>query len=232
MQRWIGVVVVAIALGGCATRNHMAFDADAKSVDTSRKSVVLLAIEVSRDDNSRFVPVPSVVKLERPGAQSKEERQNFVLDEGDDSIEEGGHRLYLARMALEPGPYMVGEVDGRARAFPITGTFIVPLLVPLDVPPGSIVYAGHVTAKLRWRREGEFRAGPVLPLIDQAIAGLSEGTWDVVVDDRADRDIALFRDRFDALRSATIETRPLPPFDRARAQRKWDGEADAAKAAP
>jgi hypothetical protein len=70
------VALLGCALCGCATVNHMAFDKDASSVDVSRKAVVLVAIEVRRLDDSRFHVVPLVVNVEKPNAQSKQDRQN------------------------------------------------------------------------------------------------------------------------------------------------------------
>jgi hypothetical protein len=215
--------VLCCALGGCATVNHMAFDKKSNSVDLASKSVVLMTIDVSRPDKSRFEPVPFVVNIEKPNAQSKQERQNFKLDKDEDTIKtEDGHTLFLARMALEPGPYKLMAVTGLARAFPINGFFQVPLVTDFDLKPGSIVYLGRVTATLRSRESGEFRAGPLLPLIDQAIAGMSNSTWDVTIDDRSDTDLALFRQTFKAVDSASIVKSPLPPFDRVAAQRWWD----------
>ena len=228
MQRWIASTIVVLALSGCATVNHMAFDNEATNVDTRSKSVVLMTLDIGRDDDSRFVPEPLVVKLERPDAQTKEERQNFKLDTSDDSIEENGHRVFLLRMALAPGPYTLFEVFGRARAFPINAFFVVPVMASLDVPGNSVTYVGRITARLRPRSETEFRAGPVIPLLDQAIAGISNSTWDITIDDRYDHDLVLFRDNFPALSRASIGRRLLPPFDRALVQRRWDGEATTA----
>jgi hypothetical protein len=48
------------ARGPLAIINHIAFDKNASSVDVSKKSVVLVAIEVKRFDDSRFQPIPNV----------------------------------------------------------------------------------------------------------------------------------------------------------------------------
>lgn len=223
MNRFLGAMAVCVVLAGCATVNPMAFDKDAKTIDTSEKSVVLMAVEVSRSDDSRYVPKPIAVKLELPNAQSKEERQNFKLDEDKDTVTDGDRIVYLTRMALKPGKYKLGDVTGLANAFPFVGTFVVPLLMDLDVKPNSITYVGRVTAKLRPRQGEEFRAGPVIPLIDQSVTGLSGGTWDVTTENLSQKDLALYRAHFPALASATIGSAPLPPFDRAAVQRWWEG---------
>jgi hypothetical protein len=225
--------LLCCALGGCATVNHMAFDKKSNSVDVASKSVVLMTIDVSRPDKSRFEPVPFVVNIEKPNAQSKQERQNFKIDKDADTIKtEDGHTVFLARMALEPGPYKLVAVTGMARAFPINGFFQVPLITEFNLQPGSIVYVGRVTATLRSRESGEFRAGPLLPLIDQAIAGMSNSTWDVKIDDRSDTDLALFRQTFKAVESASVVKSPLPPFDRVAVQRWWDNNSTKDKEKP
>ena len=83
---------------------------------------------------------------------------------------------------------------------------------------------GRVTARLRPRKEGEFRAGLVIPLIDQSVTGMSTGTWDVTVEDMLQKDLALFRANYPALGNVSIDSEPLPPFDRAVVQRWWDGQ--------
>jgi hypothetical protein len=225
----VTAALLCCALGGCATVNHMAFDKESKSVDVGTKAVVLMTIDVSRSDDSRFNPDPYVVQIEKPGAQSKQDRQNFKLDKDEDTVAADGHTVYLARMALDPGDYRLMAVFGMARAFPINGSFSVPLVTDFNVKPGSITYVGRVTAKLRSREPGEFRAGSLIPLIDQAVAGMSNGTWDVTIEDDSGKDVPLFRQTFAAVSSATIVTSPLPPFDRAAAQRWWDDSSTSEK---
>jgi hypothetical protein len=220
------VALLGCALGGCATVNHMAFDKNASSVDVSKKAVVLVAIEVKRSDDSRFQPVPFVVNVEKPNAQNKQDRQNFKVDKNEDAfVSEDGRTLFLTRMALEPGQYQLVAVTGFARAFPISAIFQVPLVTDFNLQPGSITYLGRVSASLRARKSGEFRAGPLLPLIDQSVAGMSTSTWDVTIENRADVDVPLYHKTFKALTSVSIATAPLPPFDRAAAQRWWDHDS-------
>ncbi|MGR6035524.1 MAG: hypothetical protein ACU4EQ_04745 [Candidatus Nitrosoglobus sp.] len=213
---------IGIALSGCATVNPMAVDKEARTVDITAKSIVLMTIDISRSDNSRYVPIPIVVKIEEPNAQSKQDRQNFKLAKHTDAIEKDGHTIYMARMALEPGPYKLADISGQIKAFPFYGIFMVPLLLDFEVAPHSVTYIGRITAKLRPRQEGEFRAGPVIPLIDQAVTGMSSGTWDITVEDRAKEDISLFWTHYPALATMPVNSDPLPPFDRMAVQQWLD----------
>ena len=223
--RLIATLVACCVITGCATVNTMAFDKQTKAIDTKDKSIVLMTVVVSRPDKSRFEPVPYVVHIEKPDAQSKEDRQNFKIDKETDATQANGQEVYLLRLALVAGEYKLVDVFGMARAFPVNGMFSVPLVANLKVKPNSVTYIGRVTAKLRKRAGSEFRAGPLIPLLDQSIAGMSGGTWDIAIDNLADQDIGLFRAAYPVLNSVTIDTAALPPFDRAAAQRWWDGES-------
>ncbi|HEU4652881.1 MAG TPA: hypothetical protein VFS47_02795 [Steroidobacteraceae bacterium] len=225
MKKIFGLVAIGLLASGCATVNPMAFDKSAKTIDTRSKSVILMTVDISRSDDSRYVPEPFAVKLEEPNAHEKSQRQNFKLNQKVDTIQEAGHHVYLVRMAVKPGNYKLTTVSGLARAFPFNGFFDVPVLADLHVQPNTITYIGRVSASLRHREEGEFRAGPLLPLVDQAATSMSTSTWDVVIKDNAENDLAQFRRRYPVLLSSTIEQKPLPPFDKNAAQKWWDGNA-------
>lgn len=224
MKRLYFIAAACCLLSACATVNPMAVDKKSKTVDTTSKSVVLMTVDVFRSDGSRYVPEPHFVKVERPGAQDKADRDNFKLDKQVGTFQKDGHMAYMVSMALTPGDYILSDVVGLASAFPFNGFFEVPLLVHFTVKPHSIAYVGHLTAKLRPRNEGEFRAGPLFPLIDQSATGMSTSTWDIALDDSYAKEVGLYRTTYPALTGSTIDDSPLPPFDRAVVQHWWDGE--------
>src|ERR1700684_2495830 len=105
------ILTLFSVLCGCATVNPMAFDKSSKTVDVSSKSVLLMTLNVSRSDDSRYVLHPRVVFIEKPNANNKADRQNFKVDENADKITtNGGQDIYLLRMALEPGQYQLKGV--------------------------------------------------------------------------------------------------------------------------
>ncbi|WOD16795.1 hypothetical protein [Paraburkholderia kirstenboschensis] len=71
------------------------------------------------------------------------------------------------------------------------------------------------------RKDGELRAGPVIPLIDQAATGFSGGTWNISVSDQFDADVAEFKKDFPALTNASIEREVLPAWDKQKATDWW-----------
>ncbi len=126
------------------------------------------------------------------------------------------------RLQTPPGDYVQVGFTGLASGFPFHGGCTAPLLAPLPHEGGGIVYLGHVAATVRKRQGNEFRAGPVIPLLDQAATGISGGTFDITVEDRWQQDEAEFCNRFPALRQIEVRKNILPPFDRAKAQTWWE----------
>jgi len=221
MYRNLILALTCCFLVACATRKDMALEHDTKSIDTSKESIVLVALDIFRSDASRYTPEPEYLFVNKPSGQDKKEAIRFSL-ESDDVAKQEGRDVLLASMALAPGQYSLDSIVGQARAFPFTGFFHVPIQQNFTVKPGAITYIGHVTAKLRPREGNEFRAGPFIPLIDQAVTGLSGGTWETTIENLSAKDIPAFRAAFPVLAPVVIQTDSLPAFDRAAVQRWWD----------
>ncbi|TLS75692.1 hypothetical protein FE236_09020 [Mariprofundus erugo] len=99
---------------------------------------------------------------------------------------------------------------------------MMPIHGDIEVKANSVTYIGRASGVMRERHGNEFRAGPVIPLVDQSVTGFASGTFDVTISDQSQEDISAYQDIFPALRKADIEVHVLPPFDRERAQRWWD----------
>lgn len=182
---------------------------------------LLLALEVSRPDESTYRPIPRLLQLEQPGGL----RARNVRVGPDATVAADGTELRLLRVAVDPGALRICGVSGSATAFGLTGRFHVPLLLDMDLAPGTATYAGRVTARLRPRAGDEFAAGPRLPVLEQRAAGFLAGTWDVTVEDRSAEDLALFRQRHPELAQAALAV-AVPAHDREAVQ-AWAGAWDA-----
>lgn len=220
-KSWLWLVLAAAVMAGCASPQQMAFDRKTAQIDISKKSVVLLTVDVSRQDESRWQPEAKILGLSRNGGQVAEDRLTYPLTQEDDVVPVGARNLVMVRMALEPGEYQLGQIWGMASAFPVHGYFNIPMTGSLNVAPQSVTYAGQVKAVMRPRKDGEFRAGPPTPILDQAISGMTRSTWDVEIVDAYSKDMALFEDRFPAVKTVKVEKSLLPPFDREAVQKAW-----------
>lgn len=92
----------------------------------------------------------------------------------------------------------------------------------LESKEAGVFYLGYVSATVREHQGNEFKAGPVIPPIDQAIAGASGGTFDIEITDQFAVDEAVFRLKSLALAGAKIAKAILPSFDRNKAQLWWE----------
>lgn len=202
----------------------MAFTNDSDRLAENSKPVYLMTVTLKNTYRTSFQPKLLVVHVEKPDAKEAADRINFIMDEKakneSDSVNTGNS--YLIRMALDRGRYEIQGLTALARSFPINGFFFAPMHSNMEVNESGVFYLGHVSATIRERQGSEFKAGPSLPLIDQAIAGASGGTFDVEITDEFATDEAAFRSRFPALAEVEISKALLPTFDRDKAQRWWE----------
>ena len=219
MIRSFAAAVLCCAAAGCATTDRMVVDKNATTLDTTEKSIVLLALEVSRTDANPFIPVPSYIHFEARHSGMENVDVRFVKKQH--AVEDNGKTIYLARMTMAPGEYKLEKISGTARSMKLIATFKVPLAIDVKVKPQSISYVGRLSATLRPRVKGEFPAGAGLPLQDQREAGMLANTWEISMADNAERDLALFREHYPALKGANIQTNGVLKFDRDSAHSQW-----------
>ncbi len=210
-----------LMLTGCATPAKMALIDDSDAIGTSGKPMFLMSVTLKNEYKPSYQPSLFAVQIERDGGQSKSDRFTFFMgddDKGRNETEAGNN--YLLRMELDPGTYTIRAMMGQGNLFP-NGFFFAPLHLDLTVSGAGVYYLGHVDAIVRKRQEGDFPAGPLNPIIDQAVTGFYTGTFDVVVSDSLDKDEPEFRRRFRALKEHEIKRAVLPPFDRGKVEQWW-----------
>jgi hypothetical protein len=134
----------------------------------------------------------------------------------------GSDGAYLMLIPLPVGRYNLRFAAVDNGIFLFAGIGFMPILSDFEVKPGTATYLGRVEGHTRERAEGEFRAGPMLPVVNQAAHGWNNATWEVVIKDAGDIDLPNFRTFFPALKEANIVKQILPPFDRQKAQAVWE----------
>jgi hypothetical protein len=201
----------------------MAFENDSDKLTEKSKPVLLLTATIKNAYKTSWQPKLLVVNVEKSKAKDSNDRLNFTMDDKakaeSDNPEVGNN--YFLRLELDPGSYEIVGLTSIARSFPINGFFFAPLHSDVTVGGPGVYYLGHVNATVRERQGEEFKAGPSIPLIDQAVAGASGGTFDIEIVDDLAKDEALFRSKFPALAGVKITKALLPAFDRAKAQAWW-----------
>jgi hypothetical protein len=221
--------VFVMVLYGCAAPT--ALTSKTSKLDLSQKSIVLATIEITRESN-RSMPWPTRLQVMSTGATGSREIQAFAVDsEGMEYGEDGRNYVSLVRLSLAPGKFHLAGLMGQISAFPFRGLFQAPLGLMFEVPSQSIIYLGRVKIHMRPRKDNEFRAGSLIPLIDQAVLGISTSTFDISTEDASAVDLTLFKEAFPVLRDAEVKVLSLPPFDREPIDRTFIG-GDVYKPAP
>lgn len=220
------IAIAAISLfSGCATVHEMGVDRKTTTLNLDGKALVLMSLEVSNEYKPDYQPQILVTHVETPDAQSTEDRHNFKTDL-DGTITSGGGTRYLLRMELPPGKYVVRGATGMYRSLFLNASCLLPIHTDIEVSANTVTYLGRVSAVMRERKEGEFRSGPVIPLIDQGVTGFSASTFDVVISDKSEEDLKRYRMLFPALANTEIGIAIAPSFDRERAQAWWESNGE------
>lgn len=211
------LVAATLLLAGCAGPAKMPFSDETNSSIQPDKAVFLLTATIRNAHKPSHQPEVRIVAVEKGSREKSSGNVSFKVDS---KGTEGN--TYLVRMELERGEYVMRGLHGMSSSFPIHGFFFAPMHANIVSSEPGIYYLGHVEAVARAREPGDFKAGPMIPLIDQAIAGASTGTFDVVISDRWATDERRFKNKFPVLKNAEIKMAILPPFDRAFAQKYWE----------
>jgi len=215
MKRSITAVAVgaALALGGCVTTKPMALSRDAQQLELAQESIALMTMRVSNTYKTGYQPRLKFVRIRSDeGERATTSYQVGELLSRDES-ESSQFEEAVFSFALPPGRYQVREVTVRSESILTPGWGTVPIFTRFEVKPAQVVYLGRVEAVRRERKDdGEMRAGPVIPLIDQAVTGYSGGTFEIRIRDAYESDLKLLRAAYPALQKVQVSKAVLPDW--------------------
>lgn len=218
--------LAASALAGCAATMPLQADSD---VPRGANAVLLMTATLTNAYRPSVRLEPLFVRVCRKGAADGSGCVAFRVDDlARPAAAEGGDRYFL-RFDLDGGEHEILSLEGQDI---LHGPFVVPIHADVTARGAGVFYLGHLSATMRAREAGEFRAAPppfvwgLGGLVMEAFAGFGfyGATFDVRITDRSEEDIAGFRSRFAALRGAIIERSILLPFERSKAQRRWEAD--------
>ncbi|MCP3671785.1 MAG: hypothetical protein GY814_15405 [Gammaproteobacteria bacterium] len=213
-------ICLILAISGCATVHEMRVNKKTANLKLDGKALVLMSMEVSNNYKPEYQPNILVAYVEKPDAKTKNDRHNFKTDLDGTIVSSKGTR-YLLRMELSPGEYVIRGASCLYHSMFLMSSCMLPVHANINVAPNTITYVGRVSGVMRKREGGELRAGPVIPLIDQAVTGFAQSTFDVAVRDKSGEDLQSYRSIFPSLSKVKISTSILPPFDIKRAYAWW-----------
>lgn len=208
---FIGLLILMLTLGGCATMKPSALGPDGKQLDVSEESIALLSVKLANKYKTGYQPdIKNVFIWEDKNENRK--KYSFAVEEKYNEVENEFNE-YLISFQLPPGKYKLREFFAQRWAFPVIGSFSLPIYASFSIEPNQILYLGNIDAHIIKRTsDDELRAGPVIPLIDQAVTGASGGTFVIEITDRFNDDIEKFKQKYHQLTGCDIINLTLPPW--------------------
>lgn len=203
--------VITLILGGCATIKPPPLNSNMAGIDVSKESIALLTVKIANKYKTGYQPdIKSLLILTNEEQGRKE--FSFSVDEKYNEVR-NAYNEYLISFQLPAGDYKLYQLFARSGMFPVTGTFVVPLYSCFSIKPQTINYLGHIDATVIKRMDDNtLLAGPVIPLIDQAVIGASGGTFVITITDQYEMDIKLFEKKYPYLAKHKVENHTLPQW--------------------
>ena len=199
----LSVLCVAFAFFGCA--HNMPLAKGQTSIDLSKHTIALLSVKVSNQHKPEYQPNHLLMFF----AGSTHKVDDIYKSE------KNGFNEFLVNLDLKPGNNRFKKIWFIYRGIFTVGHATVPLGVEAEIKGGSVTYLGHMSLVIRAKKDSnEPNAGPVTPLIDQAVTGFSIGTYDVVIEDRFDEDMKSFIAEYPGLERVRVEKSILPQWVR------------------
>ena len=192
MNRLVLVLCASMLLTACAATES---GPSASSFNVAQQSAVTMTLKIRNAYKPGFQPTSADAVIFPAGAnragggfgQDPREGHRYkasITQKAPDDFTD-----FLLFVPLPPGEYVFAELIGQSMKVMVAGAFIIPFEFTFRVPPHRIVYLGRLEAVNRERRtDQERRAGPVMPLVDQAASGFSGGTFDIILRDNAEED--------------------------------------------
>ncbi len=194
-------LVLATAVSGCATT--MPLQPGGAAPDLAKKSVLVAHVKIRNDNHDCCQPQLAMLTTGVGNAPTQSWGTPTLIKDGQKAGKE-----YFASFEADAGKVRVDSISFR---------HFVPLLVnawafakldaTVDVPPNKVLYLGTIDAVIvpRDGNEDKPRAGAIIPLLDQAIAGFGNGSWVIKVTDDFEADLALLKEKYPFLKEADIQ---------------------------
>ena len=207
----IGVAMMFVS-SGCA--GNMALSKGQQQVDLSERSVALASIKISNQNKPNYQPDLLYAFFDANSVDA--EKTHISLKVAPYRSEKDKYNEYLLSFPLKPGRYTLSQIWGNYK-IPVVINAIcsVPLNAEIEIKANSIVYLGHIEAVIRERtKDSETRAGALVPIMDQTIAGFAGGTFDVAIEDKFDSDMNAYLAEYPVLGKVKVEKAIMPQWVR------------------
>lgn len=211
---------LVIYLTGCANLQPMALSGT-KPIDVSSESIGLIKIKISNKAKPTYQPNLMGVdfwKNNNPDLDFRFQPTNIFL------TKEDKFKVYLISIKLKPGSYTLRGLLENYQSLFVHAMAYAPLQIEnIIIKPNTVSYLGSIetTVRDKFDNEDTFSAGSVVPLLDQALAGFSYGTFDISVHDNFEEDIIIFKNTFPQLKNVAIQKNIMAQWHRDKAKSEF-----------
>ena len=194
----MSLALAGLFLTGCASTHKMTLDTNKGSLTKVKNPIGIFTLRMENAVKPSYQPQVNRIEAISSATQDK---SYFTVKEPWNR--DNGYLEYLVSVDLPPGDYSLGRIMGTAESFLVTGWFDYPVNAHFTLPEG-VTYLGHVTMVNRKRTGDEKRSGSIFPLIDQAVTGFGDGTFDITITDRSESDLPTFVRAYPLLKDINI----------------------------
>ncbi len=203
----IALLLTMVVFAGCASVSKMPLNDKVTEVDTSQKSILVGKLSIRNDNKPSHQPNLLAVFVNQNEKDFSFTKPTLVAD-----LDKGGKEYFIS-MAVEPGKAKL-KLARFMRQVPLLLNAMadLPFEYEIDVPANQVVYIGNINAIIKPREDDQPRAGQVIPLIDQAVAGFSNGTFEVSITDNYAEDMKALEAKYPFIANQTLAKNLLPSW--------------------
>jgi hypothetical protein len=201
------VIVYLLFLSGCASVSNMPLQTDSIEIDLSQKSVLVAKVTIKNENHPSFQPDMCCVLVKGKDEEFSFTEPTLLNDKGEEGKE------FLISMDVEPGTIKLNTMRFWIHNLLMFAVAELPFDHDLNIPSGKLIYLGNIHATIKPKIDNDQpAAGGAFPLIDQAVAGFSNGTFDVNVTDQYDDYLKELHEKFPHTKDREIVNMVLPEW--------------------
>lgn len=198
-----------LVFAGCATVSKMPLQDKSKTdISLAQKSILVAKLSIKNANKESQQPTVCCIFLKKDNKDLSFTEPTLISDKD----KEG--KTYIVSMEVAPGTTTVNLVRFlRQVPLLVMAMADLPFDQTIEVPANKVVYLGNIDAVILPRTDDKQpRAGSVIPLIDQAVAGFSNGTFSAKVTDNFAQDVAEIKGRFPKVANLDFVNMTLPEW--------------------
>lgn len=203
------LTLCVLIFAGCATVSKMPLQDKSKTdISLAQKSILVAKVSIRNANKESQQPTICCIFLKKDDKDLSFTEPTLISDKEKDG------KTYIVSMEVTPGTTQINLIRFfRQVPLLIMAMADLPLIQTIEVPANKVVYLGNIDAVIQPRTDdSQPRAGSLLPLIDQAVAGFSNGTFTATIKDQFNEDTAEIKNRFPKIASLDFVNMTLPEW--------------------